>query len=231
MPSTASGSAALRSVTAAAAVLVVLFLSGCATKPTLQPGSRGTAVVSLQQRLAQLGYDVGTADGMFGDATRHAVVAFQKVNSLNRDGVVRADTWAALDRPSIPRARYNPVVGGRHVTGLEIDLSRQVLYLTYQGAVTRIIDASTGDGSRGPPYSYTPPGNYAIYRINSVGWEYGPLGGLYKPAYFHGGYAVHGATSVPPYPASHGCVRTTVAARDRLQPWLWVGMPVAVYSK
>lgn len=232
MASTAPGSAALlRKVAACMAILIVLILPACATRPTLQLGSRGPAVVTLQQRLAHLQYDVGSANGVFEDGTRHAVVAFQKVNSLNRDGVVGPGTWAALDRPYIPRAHYNPYVGGRYVTGLEIDLSRQVVFLTYRGGVTRIIDASTGDGSRGPPYSYTPTGRYAIYRINSTGWEYGSLGALYKPAYFHGGYAVHGSTSVPPYPASHGCVRTTVAARDRLQPWLWVGMPVAVYSR
>lgn len=227
---TAARSAPLRAVAAGAAVLVMLTLPACAPRPTLTLGSRGPAVVTLQQRLAQLGYDLGSANGVFGDDTRHAVVAFQKVNALHRNGVVDPGTWAALDRPYIPRAHYNPYVRGQYVTGLEVDLSHQVLYRTYRGAVTGIIDASTGDGRPGLPYSYTPPGSYTIYRINSVGWENGQLGALYKPAYFDGGYAVHGAISVPPYPASHGCVRTTVAARDRLTPWLRVGMPVAVYT-
>jgi N-acetylmuramoyl-L-alanine amidase len=30
---------------------------------------------------------------------------------------------------------------------------------------------------------------------------------MYRPNYFYGGYAVPGMTSVPAYPASHGCVR------------------------
>jgi lipoprotein-anchoring transpeptidase ErfK/SrfK len=53
---------------------------------------------------------------------------------------------------------------------------------------------------------------------------------MYRPDYFHGGYAVHGMTSVPAYPASHGCVRMTVPAMDRMWSSLWVGMPVAIYS-
>ncbi len=50
------------------------------------------------------------------------------------------------------------------------------------------------------------------------GVDVGDLGALYRPRYFHGdGIAVHGYHSVPPYPASHGCVRVTEAAMD----WIW----------
>jgi hypothetical protein len=52
---------------------------------------------------------------------------------------------------------------------------------------------------------------------------------MYRPNYFHGGYALHGMTSVPAYPASHGCVRMTVPAMDRMWSSLWIGMPVAIY--
>ena len=52
---------------------------------------------------------------------------------------------------------------------------------------------------------------------------------MYRPNYFYGGYALHGMTSVPAYPASHGCVRMTVPAMDRMWSSLWVGMPVAIY--
>ena len=227
-----SGRRRLFSVLTPAVVVVVLVaaLSACETRPTLRVGSRGSAVTTLQQRLTALHYDAGPVDGVFGDSTFHGVVAFQKVNGLARDGIVGPATWGALDRPFVPRPRVNPFVGGRYVSGLEVDLSRQVVYLTYLGTVTRILDASTGAGFKGSPYLYTPTGRFAIYRINPTGWEYGPLGALYKPAYFYRGFAIHGATSVPPYPASHGCVRTTIAARDRLTPWLWTGMPVNVYG-
>lgn len=43
------------------------------------------------------------------------------------------------------------------------------------------------------------------------------LGRLYRPKCFHGdGIAVRGSSSVPPYPASHGCVRVTNAAIDHI---------------
>jgi lipoprotein-anchoring transpeptidase ErfK/SrfK len=53
---------------------------------------------------------------------------------------------------------------------------------------------------------------------------------MYRPNYFYAGYAVHGMTSVPAYPASHGCVRMTVPTMDRMWPSLWIGMPVAIYN-
>jgi lipoprotein-anchoring transpeptidase ErfK/SrfK len=53
---------------------------------------------------------------------------------------------------------------------------------------------------------------------------------MYFSTYFHGGYAVHGYASVPPNsPASHGCVRLTMASMNRLYPRLPVGTPVLVY--
>jgi lipoprotein-anchoring transpeptidase ErfK/SrfK len=50
------------------------------------------------------------------------------------------------------------------------------------------------------------------------------------PVYFYRGYAVHGMTSVPAYPASHGCVRITVPSMDRMWSSLRVGMPVGIYE-
>ena len=68
-----------------------------AAQPVLRLGSRGGTVVTLQQRLSALHYfDVGRADGVFGANTYHAVVAFQKVQGLTRDGVVGPATWAKL---------------------------------------------------------------------------------------------------------------------------------------
>src|SRR6266540_749241 len=62
----------------------------------LRSGSEGRAVEALQRRLAELGYQVHEVDGQFGSETHHAVVAFQKVNRLARDGVVGPVTRKAL---------------------------------------------------------------------------------------------------------------------------------------
>src|SRR5262249_56340472 len=78
-----------------------------AVRPTLRLGARGSAVVTLQKRLVALHYfDVSAADGVFGQNTYHAVVAFQKVQGLGRDGIVGPATWAKLARPYVPAPRY-----------------------------------------------------------------------------------------------------------------------------
>jgi len=63
--------------------------------PTLQRGSTGSAVATLQRCLAQLGYPV-TADGNFGPGTDRAVCAFQSKSGIPPDGVVGPRTKAAI---------------------------------------------------------------------------------------------------------------------------------------
>lgn len=70
-----------------------------ASQPTLQRGSNGSAVVTLQQKLIAKGYSCGSAgaDGDFGGGTYNAVIAFQNANGLAADGIVGPATWAALN--------------------------------------------------------------------------------------------------------------------------------------
>jgi N-acetylmuramoyl-L-alanine amidase len=187
-------------------------------QPVLRLGWRGTAVITLQHRLATLHYDVGPIDGIFGYSTFHGVVAFQKVNGLVRDGIVGPRTWYALAHPVIPRPRR-----WLSASSVEVNLTKQVVYLAKQGAVLRILDASTGKAS-----TPTPTGRFSIYR-RIDGWRQSTLGLLWRPNSFYHGYALHGSTSVPAYPASHGCVRVTVPAMNRLWSLLRIGMPVSVY--
>jgi N-acetylmuramoyl-L-alanine amidase len=191
-----------------------------AAPPTLRQGSRGLAVVALQRRLHGLGYDAGPFDGEFGSQTFHGVVAFQKVNNLPRDGIVGPGTWARLAQPLVPRARYAPP--GYSV---EVRLDKQVLFLVRDGAVVRILDSSTGKAS-----TPTPAGDFTVVR-RIDGWRQSRLGLMWRPNYFSGGYAIHGYSSVPTYPASHGCVRITIPAMDRLWPRLGIGVPVHVYYR
>lgn len=57
---------------------------------TLKRGSRGSEVKTLQGKLNLM------ADGIFGPLTEEAVKEFQKCKGLTADGVVGAQTWAAL---------------------------------------------------------------------------------------------------------------------------------------
>ncbi len=185
----------------------------------VRPGATGPDVLALQQRLTSLGYWLGTPDGRFGPATAHALTALQKVAGIGRDGVLGPETRRALERAT----RVRP-----HSTGgtlIEVDLSRQVVLLVRDGRTEWVLDASTGAVA-----GTTPTGRYKVFR-QVDGYDPGPLGVLYRPKYFTGGVAVHGYPDVPPYPASHGCVRVTNEAMD----WLWstgrvpIGLPAWVY--
>ena len=182
---------------------------------SLRRGDSGPEVAELQRRLRSLGYWLGSADGSYGSTTEQAVTAFQKVEGLSVDGVAGAATRAALaggDRPSTS-------AGGDLV---EVDKARQVLFVVRDGAVAWTLNVSTGTEK---PYSVngrmeladTPEGRFTVSWVVD-GTDVGELGALYRPRYFHDdGIAVHGYHSVPPYPASHGCVRVTEAAMD----WIW----------
>lgn len=83
-----------------AALLTCVFLSaslpGLAASTTLRLGSRGTAVLQLQQALNALGYDTNGADGKFGKGTEQAVKAYQQANGLTADGKAGVKTLAQL---------------------------------------------------------------------------------------------------------------------------------------
>ncbi|HEV8164972.1 MAG TPA: L,D-transpeptidase family protein [Actinomycetota bacterium] len=199
-----------------------------AEPPKLSSGSEGRAVEALQRRLAELGYQVHEVDGQFGSETHHAVVAFQKVNRLGRDGVVGPVTRKALERPRVPSPRSRKA--GFHV---EADLTLQVIYLVKDGKIQEILDASSASGQNytvdgDVRVAVTPLGDFQIQRKIDA-WRKSDLGLLYRPAYFTGGYALHGSYSVPAFPASHGCIRITIAAMDRLFGRLPVGTPMLVY--
>lgn len=63
---------------------------------TLRYGMSGEDVRFTQQRLAELKYFTGTANGQFDSATQSAVKAFQRKNDLGVDGAVGPQTTAAL---------------------------------------------------------------------------------------------------------------------------------------
>jgi len=193
-------------------------------------GWRGTEVAAIQRRLWELKYWCGSADGSFGHLTQQAVWALQKAAGLSQDGVVGPNTRSALDRGVRPSRR---ITSG---TGIEIDVGRDLMIFTWNGSLSYIMNTSTGRGER--YYSggrwktaYTPLGDYRVFRRYSSGWQSGPLGDLYRPIYFHNGWAIHGSYSIPPYPASHGCARVSTSFMNRLwdRGWCVDGRRVLTY--
>ncbi len=184
-------------------------------KRELARGDAGSEVEYVQRRLTDLGYWLGPVDGQYGLLTSQAVMAFEKVNGLPRDGVLDDRVRELLETAERPRA---------HTTlsyVFEVDKTRQVVFIARYGRVEWILNTSTGtedyythEGQR--KLATTPVGTFRVSR-QVDGLREAPLGTLWRPKYFNGGIALHGSTSVPGYPASHGCVRLTYAAMD----WIW----------
>ncbi|MEZ5102791.1 MAG: L,D-transpeptidase family protein [Thermoleophilia bacterium] len=176
----------------------------------LGPGSGGPDVRRLQRTLATIGFPAGPVDGVYGERTRAAVVAYEKLQGLERDGRVDAVQYRSILRASRPAAPL-----AQPATYVYVDLGRQVLLDVRDGRVAQVIAISSG-GSY--PYTgldgrehvaRTPTGSFRVQR-KVAGWDESYLGRLYYPLYFQGGYAIHGSTSVPIEPVSHGCVRIPI---------------------
>ena len=189
----------------------------------------GFDLVVVQERLRDLRFLVGTADGVEGPQTRAAVMAFQRANGLQVDGIVGPQTLGALDAPRGVEVRGGPG------TRLEIDLTRQLLHLFEDGERITTMHVSSGNGqtyvtaSGGTASANTPVGEFHIERRIS-GVRTAALGTLYDPLYFHRGWAIHGSNSVPNQPASHGCIRITRADARWLFERVPDGIPVSLHG-
>ncbi len=63
---------------------------------TLSSGMRGTQVVSVERRLAELGYYSEEVNGIYDDEVIYAVKAFQAANGLTSDGIAGLKTQTLL---------------------------------------------------------------------------------------------------------------------------------------
>ncbi len=187
------------------------------------------AVMTYQQQLVALGYWLGTPDGVNGVTTNQALVALQKAAGLARTGTFSPETAAALAAGTRPR----PQSTTGHV--IEVDLAHQLVLIVTNGHLDVILNTSTGGGYRyfdhgSTQVAVTPTGHFTTtWEVN--GTRVSSLGVLWRPKFFVGGIALHGDSSVPSHPASHGCVRVSNAAIN----WIWsagldpIGTPVWVY--
>lgn len=189
---------------------------------TKKTANRVTSAEAKQARvrLAELGYGSGGT----------ALIAFQKFEGRKPTGrLTRAEFEAIMDATA-PEARD---AGYGHV---EVDLDRQVLLvIDDDGVVKKILPVSSGSnkhyrekGMSG--LAYTPRGRFKIY-AKIAGWRKSPLGMLYYPNYFSDGLAIHGNSSVPDTPASHGCIRVPNSAAIDLYKRMPIGTIVLIYDK
>jgi hypothetical protein len=183
--------------------------------PHAGPGAHGPAVRALQQRLSALGYLV-RVNGYFGSGTGRAVLAFRKVNGMSRVSAANRAVFRKLARGRGGfHVRYPKA--GKHV---EFDWSRQVLVLARGARPVKIVHASSGK-----PSTPTVFGHFHVYS-KTAGFN---AKGMYYSNYFVGGYAIHGYAEVPPYAASHGCIRIPIPSAISVYRWIALGYDMFVY--
>jgi N-acetylmuramoyl-L-alanine amidase len=184
--------------------------------------ARVSSVYTAQTRLASLGYLPRTdVDGVIGNVTATALVAFQKWQRLPRTGRIDGATLSTLATARRP----HPVQRGGAGRSIEVLVDRQVLLAVQDGRVVRTIDVSTGK-----PSTPTPTGSFHVYAKYPRWWSEPFSEWLLWAAPFTGGIALHQFPSVPAHAASHGCVRVTQTDARWLYDFVAVGTPVDVFA-
>lgn len=189
---------------------------------TSASGSVGSHVALVQQRLLDLGFWNGGADGSFGWSTQQAVMAYQFWNGLAPSGRVDAATASKLSYPNC-----RPTPGTNSGDLFEVDQGRQLGFFIRGGKLLWVLHLSSGggyfyetdnkiNGAKISGTAITTNGTFHIYRVVDQPVYQGTLGTLYRPRFVVGGIAVHGAPNVPNYPASHGCIRVSNPAMDMI---------------
>lgn len=210
-------------------ILLFAWLTEAFGAPATQPGLTKEQIAEAEQRLIELGYWTGPVDGVLDGGSQHALMAFQKIERRKRTGKLTVEELEVLRSAGPPEAR------DKTYPHVEVDLKRQVLIVVdEQGKATNVLSVSTGNeqgytesGRR--QRAHTPRGTFTVLR-KIAGWRRSKLGLLYYPNYIHNGIAIHGSPSVPPYPASHGCIRIPMFAAKEMAELLPVGTTVMVYE-
>jgi peptidoglycan hydrolase-like protein with peptidoglycan-binding domain len=226
---------------------------------TLGDGVTGDDVRRVQERLTELGFDPGPADGVYGGVTIQSVWAFEKlVMKTPREratGRVTPEMWDLMQDPIEVQPRRPSYGGATHV---EVYLPEQVLAVFTDNQPVLVAHMSSGElDAAGNPAPYcdkalwdtdafgnrypeprtgeacatakTPAGVFSIHRME-LGNHRSALGGMTNPVYFNYGIAIHGADNVPLEPASHGCVRINQYLATYFQDLVAKGDKVLVWG-
>ncbi len=181
----------------------------------LDPGDSGPAVELFNDLLRKQAY-FNTDNAHYGSHTERAVMAFRKVNGMARNFQATPEIFAKLAKGEGGFKIQQPGAG-KHA---EVDISKQVMALADNGEAKYVFHVATGAAA-------TPSdvGGFTFYRkdagFNSIG--------MYYSVYYNRGEATHGYHSVPPYPASHGCIRNPIPDSQFIYNWIDLGDKMYVY--
>ena len=185
---------------------------------TLRQGSTGLRVKGLLTALKRLKIRVPGVGTTYTSSCRDSVVAFQKAYRLPRTYVVDYDDWRKLDGAVPVKPRY-----AAPSVHLEVDKTRQILMVVKSGKVAGLIPVSSGATGNTPEGAFSirakHPTTVPLYGSGVLTWVMG----------FVGDFAIHGYPSVPPYPASHGCIREPMWVAHWTYDQSFVGERLYVY--
>lgn len=196
-----------------------------------------------QERLNELfgafGLEPLTVDGVVGPVTRQRLCAARLALGLPVSTAAMVpgsdEELALFAADTVPIPYTSAIASDRWIL---IDQTCQVMFV---GSGTErlefVFPTSTGEAgfatrpqNRTPAYRFDPAvanGGWHNSTTYPVAGDNPLNGNMYKPLYFDGGQAIHGANNVPQYPASHGCARLRVADHDRLLAWLGIDVLTA----
>jgi len=222
-------------------VFVSLFVILGAAVPSPAEAATSSQIVEAQRILTKFAIPTGPIDGVWGAQTAQGMCTFRQLAGLSttRGGITSSDlstlrnynSWYS-GLGSIPA----PARNGRSTYLLANETCQTMVYVR-GGAYVKVLRISTGRA--GYP---TPNGNYWLgatypgwscstafpegcyyHSAGANAWyttkyvKYSKYGNMYNKRSFSGAYMLHGSGSVPTYPASHGCIRVSVANSD----WLY----------
>lgn len=188
-----------RFLAAALAALMLIGIALYASSPLFLPqdsvstlskvGSRGDEVRQIQTKLKEKGYDPGAVDGIFGEKTRKAVLAFQRDYGLTQDGIAGPNTLKALGVTSSS--------GLGSFSSSDIDL------------LARVISAE----SRGEPYAgQVAVGAVILNRMEHPSFPNTLSGVIYQPGAFSCLY--DGGINAPVAESAYRAARDAINGQD-----------------
>lgn len=184
---------------------------------TLSAGSTGPYVKGMLTALMGLKFRVPNVGSSFTSQVKDSVMAFQKAYGLSRTYAFNTACWRKIDGARLIKPRH-----ASPSTHLEVDKGRQIAMVVRAGKPYGIICVSTGATNN------TPEGTFHIQQKHSFTTSsYGGI--LVRTMGFIGNFAMHGYAPVPPYPASHGCVREPIWACYWMYDQSFVGETLYIY--
>lgn len=183
--------------------------------PGLNRGDGGKEVRLFNRLLDKQGY-VPSKGRRFTERTGRAVLAYRKVHGMARIPRATSGIFKTLaDGRGTYKVKHPGA--GKHA---EVNIGRQVLVLADGDRAQRIYHVSTGAPGT--------PSDRGHFRFNRRQPGYNALR-MYYTTYYNRGEGIHGYSSVPTRPASHGCIRTPISDAVSIYNWVRLGMSIYVY--